>query len=186
MLYEATAAMRPGRCLAPGLISLPGKPLGNNSLSVCTISAIARELLAEQKSPIAQQIITEGNRDIDDIYEGAKDDPLHLLEYLCRVVNMSLKHETFSRQGPHSEFSTVLTVGDPAESIGCGGGPTEEAAMKDAAWNLLNVIGEQGDAKEKLGDAKIKVEEFLVRKTGSEEKNEIDDAFSRMSVAYVP
>ena len=73
-----------------------------------------------------------------------ENEPIRLLEYLCRVVNMTLKHETFSRQGPHLEFSSVLTVGEPVESIGCGGGHTESDAKRDAAWNLLSVIAEQG------------------------------------------
>ncbi|XP_055331068.1 LOW QUALITY PROTEIN: double-stranded RNA-binding protein Staufen homolog 2-like [Paramacrobiotus metropolitanus] len=148
VLYEATSNLQQGRSLAPGLISLPrSRTPVSTGIPVNTISAIAKELLAHSQSSIAQELISKCSRDMD-VPDELCSEPLSLLEYLCRVVNMTLSHETFSRQGPHSVYSTVLTVGEPVSSIGCGSGPNAELAIKDAAWNLLHVISEQGEVKE--------------------------------------
>ncbi|OQV19257.1 putative Double-stranded RNA-binding protein Staufen-like protein 1 [Hypsibius exemplaris] len=157
-LYEARAPipLRPGHEITPGILSLPRFPCQQSppiegAVTVGTISTIARELMADRHSPTAAEIVAErsatagGGVAEADAEPTVKDAWLPLLEYLCRVVNMTLKKDTFSRQGPHCEFVTVLTVGEPINSIGCGNGGTEEKSVEDAAWNLLTVIGEQGD-----------------------------------------
>ena len=122
VLYEAKAGVRifPGKEIVPGLISLPRIVKGskdNGGLSNGMIATIARELMADRHSPTAAAVVAEQPDLVGCVEPVDKDAWLPLLEYLCRVVNVTLKKDTFSRQGPHAQFVTVLTAAEPIEGI---------------------------------------------------------------------
>ncbi|GAV05174.1 hypothetical protein RvY_15344 [Ramazzottius varieornatus] len=136
VIFEASLVnqvVRPGRTIVPGVISLPQSNSPDKEAvggcNVGEISALAKMLLTTRK-------ITEESSEASSA--------LALLEHLCRVVNLTLKKDGFSKQGPHAKFVTVLTVAEPVQSIGCGNGATEEQALQNAALNLLTVIADHG------------------------------------------
>ena len=135
VLFEAsptTSNVRPGRTIVPGILSLPQNTSPDREVNQCNVGEI---------SALAKQLLTTRRTDEK---SSETSTSLALLEHLCRVVNLTLKKDGFSKQGPHAQFVTVLTVAEPVQSIGCGNGATEEQALESAALNLLTVVADHG------------------------------------------